>query len=248
MLNSIVDVARRAAEECSDLFPRPNAFELECLKSPFLMTSKKKTYAAVEFVPGAEGWDKKTAGHFLLKGMTMTKRDKCRVVREVGRGLMQRLLFEGWQESDIVAWFRDQVKRVCGDPEDLGDFVTTSQISEEYKNENVVGTTLRRIVEEDTGTRPQVGSRVPFLVFFSEDPEKKHFEKVTTVDRFRRMGHCIDVEYYLYKQLLTSLDQALCHHTTLLGELRTILDDRARDHRRQASRHRRCSIFREKKS
>ena len=212
VMNYIADLATEAGKDCTALFKAPNVFELECFKSPMLMLPQKKNYVAVEFGIKKDCWDATVNGHFLMKGIVLTKRDRCPVVRYTGKEIMHRIVFEHYcSDIEIRKYLEGVVATFEARPADVSQFIITCAIAETYKSSSVIGITLKMQIEEDSGATPLVGTRIPFVVIVA--PGKKHFESVTTVDRYIADKNIkLDMKYYLEKQLLQSFKNVLVHH------------------------------------
>jgi DNA polymerase elongation subunit (family B) len=190
------------------MFPAPNAVEFETLKLPHLQTTKKKTYAAHEYPPHANGW---TAPYTeLYKGFAFKKRDRCTFVYNIGKTMMTHMLANQLSDDSIVAWLSGAIDTTFilrPTADQLPDFVITSRLNTEYKSENVLALHLADQYELETGCRPAGGRRLRFLIVPRKN--KKHFESSVTPSAFLSQNHELDAAYYLEKQLLLPLKQVL---------------------------------------
>ena len=219
----LADIYRQAREletEATAYFPAPNAVEFEALKLPFLMTDKKKVYAAMEYPPSPGGWN--ATPSLLIKGFTVKKRDRCAFVQTIGNDLLLRLLADTETDQTNLAWFEARIRGVFHrpprSPEDLGPFVISCRLNHEYKSESVVGPCLADKYEEDTGSRPIPGTRLKYVVAKYTDG-RKHFKSATIPHLFLRDNMALDVGYYLSKQLLSAIKQLLNLHPVLFAKI-----------------------------
>lgn len=196
-------------------FPAPNAVEFETLKLPFLMTDRKKTYAAYEYPPVTRGWTKEPKT--LVKGFTIKKRDRCPMVQELGFTLVKRLLSNSHSESDTVQWFRHSLTKLHARRpetlEQLQPFIISCRLNDTYKQPNVIGPHLADQYEAEDGIRPQPGDRMKYVVVHI--PDRKHFESTMMPSGFLAGTLPLNMHYYLQKQLMLSLKQVLNQHPTL---------------------------------
>jgi DNA polymerase elongation subunit (family B) len=216
ILADIYRQARVLEHDATALFPTPNAVEFEALKLPFLMTDRKKTYAAYEFPPGPQGWQRTPT--LLIKGFAVKKRDRCPMVQTIGLELVRRLLAR--EVADIVPWFRDQI-RFPSRPRTLaalGPFVISCRLNEVYKQSNVIGPVLADQYEAECGVRPEPGNRLKYVVVYFEDG-RKHYQSTMTPEAFLQSTRHLDVAYYLQKQLMLSLQQVLNQHPQVNADL-----------------------------
>mgnify|MGYP003914655051 CR=1 FL=1 len=206
------DIYRQGHEleaHTTQMFPAPNAVEFETLKLPHLQTSKKKTYAAHEYPPTAEGWNSKPSE--LYKGFAFKKRDRCPFVQHAGKALMNHLMSNTLNDAEIVAWVAgiiDHQFTVRPTALQLPEFVITCLLSAEYKQENVLALHLADQYERETGSRPRPGRRLRFVIAAFRDG-RKHFQSAVTLATFERDSHQLDAAYYLEKQLLLPMRQIL---------------------------------------
>jgi len=206
--------------ETTRLFPPPNAVEFETLKLPHLQTTKKKTYAAHEYPPGAEGWNRPYVE--LYKGFAFKKRDRCAFVQSIGKTLMTHLLSNVLTDVDICRWLQKSIEdRYRSRPTEnqLGDFIITCRLGTEYKQENVLALQLATQYEKETGTRPRPGCRLQYVIVTFPDQPRKHFESSVTPEAFLRDSHLLDTDYYLGTQLLLPLKQILDLRPTLYDQV-----------------------------
>jgi DNA polymerase elongation subunit (family B) len=189
------------------MFPPPNAVEFETLKLPHLQTTKKKTYAAHEYPPHADGW--KAPYTELYKGFAFKKRDRCAFVYRIGKTMMTHMLANTLSDADIVWWLSSTIDTTFllrPSEDQLSDFIITCRLGTDYKSQNVLGLHLADQYELETGSRPGTGRRLRFLIV---PTDKKHFQSAVTPVSFLRNNHELDAAYYLEKQLLLPLKQVL---------------------------------------
>ena len=189
------------------MFPPPNAVEFETLKLPHLQTTKKKTYAAHEYPPSAQGW--KAPHTELYKGFAFKKRDRCAFVYRIGKTMMMHMLSNTLSDMEIVRWLSttiDDTFLLRPTEVQLSDFIITSRLSSDYKSENVLAIHLADQYELETGSRPGAGRRLRYVIVPSN---KKHFQSSVTPSAFLRTNQELDAAYYLEKQLLLPLKQVL---------------------------------------
>lgn len=226
ILRHVYTEARKLERDATSMFEPPNAVEFETCKLPFLMTTKKKTYAAFEYPPTDNGWNQQR--HLLVKGFTFKKRDRCSFVKEIGSKLLIHLLDDVLSDHAIVTWFKHTIHEIFDqkqtDHETLRPFIITCRLNNMYKNDNVLAVHLADTYEQETGLRPHPGHRMKFVIAYYTDG-RKHFQSAVPISMFLRMNMYIDTRYYLYKQLLLSLKQLLDLRPTLFGSIHKTVRD-----------------------
>jgi DNA polymerase elongation subunit (family B) len=207
----IADVYKRAhefEEYATQLFPSPNRLEFESMKLPCLLTSRKKTYACIEY-----GSDPNKTGKIVVKGMVIKKRDRCIFVQMIGSRMLESLL-KKCTNTMIVDQFISDLKNFNRSPkttEDLYPYVITTALGSTYKCDTIALRIAKQMSEEN-GT-PTIGTRLRFVVYANDS--KKLVDKVCTPQVFLTQGRELDIDYYLNKQLRLAIKQLLsldCHH------------------------------------
>lgn len=220
ILSSIYKQAISLEHETTACFPKPNAVEFETMKRPFLMTDRKKTYAAYEYPPISEGWKKQPC--ILIKGFAIKKRDRCTFVQYIGLELVRRLLSFDHSEDELLVWFLDTVStQFVSKPsseQTLQPFLISCRLNDVYKQENVIGPWMATQYEEESGTRPLPGKRLKYVIATFKDG-RKHYQSAVTPTRFLRDNMSLDASYYLNKQLMLAIKQVLNRHVTLFHKI-----------------------------
>ncbi len=212
---------------CTSLMPPPNKLEFECVKSPFLLTNKKKTYAAIQWSSKPQGWKMAPDPKAAIKGMAAKKRDKCGYAHDIAGELIKKLLRNNEEDSidAYVVWYKKELdkipKGIIRTIEELNPFIVTCSLNSEYKNgENVLAPSLAKMIAAHTGAYPRVGQRLPYVSAFYRD-DRLHAKACIIPDVFLQRKDRIDIEYYLEKQIWNCVKQILCLpvHKTLRDTL-----------------------------
>jgi len=222
ILESIYKQAKALEKKTTACFPKPNAVEFETMKRPFLMTDKKKTYAAYEYPPTDKGYTSTPA--ILIKGFAIKKRDRCTFVQKLGLELVFRLLSFQHTENELKSWFLNSThKAYTSRPlteQELQPFVISCRLNDVYKQENVIGPWLASKYEEESGTRPLPGKRLKYVIAMFYDG-RKHYQSAVTPTAFLQNQMTLNTEYYLNKQLMLSIKQVLNRHVALYTSIQT---------------------------
>lgn len=225
ILASIYTQAAALERDTTACFPSPNAVEFETMKRPFLMTDRKKTYAAFEYAPTDQGW--KQTPSILVKGFTIKKRDRCSFVQLIGIELVRRLLTFEYTEDQLLYWFMETVNTTFlsspNSEKALQPFIISCRLNDLYKQENVIGPWIASKYEEVSGMRPLPGKRLKYVIAMFSDG-RKHYQSAVVPSVFVRDGMKLDVAYYLNKQLMLAIKQVLNRHVELYTKLQTRID------------------------
>ncbi len=197
------------------LFAPPNKLEFEAVKIPFLLTNKKKTYAAIQLSSDENGWNLPPESKANIKGMALKKRDKCEYAQKIGEALILKLLKNNNDSIEVYEeWYTKELdkipKGVITSIETLNPFVITCALNAEYKKETgVLALSLANMTAQETGARPRPGTRLAFVCAHFRDV-RLHADTCVIPDIFLRRKDRIDIAYYLEKQIWNCVKQVLC--------------------------------------
>jgi DNA polymerase elongation subunit (family B) len=225
-------VHKEVTEYCDIItapYGEPQEYELESMKFPhYIPSKKKKVYAAEEFANDVKN------GHFksksLIKGFVFKKRGIFEGAAITSKAVLQTILDSGGRGQeivDIVAQFLANFTTDIHDMVSLRQFILTVNLAANYKCENSPGQVLAAMILEEQGRAVGPGSRMAYVVTRTPGAEKL-VEKISTVSSYLSKGKTIDAEYYLGKQLYGGLKQMLQlpQHVPVLEACKKLIDQR----------------------
>lgn len=213
---SIYEQAEEIVTLCKPWLPYPNRLEPECFKTVMLLLAKK-IYAAVQFKFRKYSWNNVLVDDCMgknYKGLSAKKRDKCGFAQDVGCTLIDRILDNpNMPFEQHTRWFEEQLDMFTSKPikttEDLEMFIISCALNQDYKvPETSKALNLAKLVQQVSGARPKIGSRIPFVVVHIPT-EKLFCKRCKTPDACIQLGFKIDMRYYLEKQVLKTVKQIL---------------------------------------
>lgn len=228
--------ARALEHDTTSLFPPPNAVEFESIKRPFIMTSKKKTYAALEYPPGENGW--RQTPQKVVKGFMFKKRDYCEWVGRTGTMLVDQLLHH--PSVDLVQWVTSVLKRLLSHTrrptttDELQPFVISCRLAGEYKVTHTIALELAKRYEQEFGIRPPVNTRLRYVVVEQKNTALM-FRTVPPITFLQTPHLQLDMAYYLEKQLAPPLIQLLDNYPMVRATVVNLVTQMTADCRRQAT-------------
>lgn len=168
----------RLAGIISKVFRPPHDLEMEEIKWPFLLTNKKKTYAARAWEPARGGG---YAPHVLIKGLDPVRKDRVKISRDLVTSVLNSLLGSGTnvEPADTVpsavgtdAEHRAamEVAKVLDDivrgSVPLESFVLSRSTRSTYKDResNVAPMVRDRMIERGDADVPPVGARIAYVI------------------------------------------------------------------------------------
>jgi hypothetical protein len=207
------------AEQCTTKFPMPNELEVETLKFSFLLL-KRKNYGALELEAGPGGWEPgvKTS----VKGLTFKKRDRCIWVRLIGHHILKSILHR--EACKIMPFVRQQIQRLLDSEVPYADLTITCWIkdSTDYKGggESLIQVRTARKVAYRQGVSKLVNMRLGYVVLAGPTPLYTRGEETKHATEHR---YKVDLQYYIEKQLATSISSLLTHHHDILDEFQSFV-------------------------
>lgn len=211
----IREKAEYVCSVCTKIF-HPSKIIVENVKNPLLLPGPKKTYISIEN-------DKKVAP----KGFSMLKRDKCQFAREIGLCLAEQIVRQTMKSvSEVASWLDSQLKllplRLLQNNSELAPFVLTVELGGDYSSEDdKLSLELADLYQLESGQKPLVGDRMPYVVAFFND-NRKHNKRVLPPTTFLKKKHRLDIKWYVEKQIFNCLKQILSLpiHCKLLAVLK----------------------------
>lgn len=204
IIAKIKEKAIEVTVRCSKIF-YPSEIIVENIKSPLLLTNKKKTYISIE-----------DNGKVAPKGLGLLKRDKSEFARNMALYLAEKVI-RGTMKSntDVCLWLHTELlklppRAIVTDSMALSPFVLSAELGAEYKSDDMaLSLELASLYEKESGQKPLPGDRMSYVVAFFSD-ERKHNKKVLPPMTFLRGGYKLDMKWYIEKQIFSCLKQILC--------------------------------------
>ena len=187
---------------CTKMF-YPSKIIVENVKNPLLLPGPKKTYIS-----------KENGKKIAPKGFSMLKRDKCQFARKIGMFLGEQIINQTMKStSEVASWLEVQLKllpfRLLANNSELGPFVLTVELGGDYTGEDdKLALELADLYQLESGQKPIVGDRMPYVVAFFND-DRKHNKRVLPPTTFLKNKHRLDIKWYAETQIFNCLKQIL---------------------------------------
>ena len=196
-------LAERAAEEISQIFPRPILLEFEKVYWPYLLMNKKR-YAGLLWT-SPDKYDKMDA-----KGLETVRRDNCLLVRQMIETCLRKILIDRDVQA-AISHAKGTISDLLQNKIDISLLVITKSLAksaddEGYKAKQAHVELAMRMRKRDPGSAPSMGDRVPY-VFIQGAKGTPAYEKSEDPVYVLDNNLPIDVEYYLHNQLSKPLQR-----------------------------------------
>lgn len=190
-------LARLAAEEVSNIFPKPIKLEFEKVYYPYLLMNKKRYAGLLWTTP--EKHDKLDA-----KGLETVRRDNCLLVRQMVDTCLRKILIDR-NVPGAIDYAKQTIADLLQNKLDISMLVITKSLGKsaddsDYSAKQAHVELAMRMRKRDPGSAPSVGDRVPYVIVQAAKGApayEKSEDPVWVLDH----GLPIDTEYYLHNQL-----------------------------------------------
>lgn len=190
-------LAEKAAQEVSQIFPKPIKLEFEKVYFPYLLMNKKR-YAGLLWT-NPEKYDKLDA-----KGLETVRRDNCLLVRRVVDTCLRKILIER-DVAGSIDYVKNTIADLLQNKLDISMLVITKSLGKsaddaDYAAKQAHVELAMRMKKRDAGSAPNVGDRVAYVIIQAAKGAPA-YEK--SEDPVYVLDHSIpiDTEYYLTNQL-----------------------------------------------
>lgn len=212
-LDKIYDISEECAKRISDTFKNPIDLEMEDIKYPIALYSKKR-YVYRQMTRNRKGEIQDDG--IVAKGIQTVRRDNCNYVKKVCNPILEEMMY-GRNIEKAKNMAIQSIKELLDRKVDIYDLVITKSLKEKYKTINSAGNKMsepahwhlsQKMKKRDPGTAPKAGSRVPFV--FIENSNKNALQADRVEDPewvLNNPKSCkTDMLYYLDKQLVSPLE------------------------------------------
>ena len=192
------DMGVVAAKRATEMFQHPNELELEKIYTPFFLFNKKR-YAALKYE------DPKGEPTIDVKGIQLVRRDNCKMVKTVSRGVLNMLLYDRDTEG-AASIVKDTVIDLIEGRIPMDQLIISKSLRDNYKSTSQPHLTVREHMRlRNPGSEPRSGERVPYVYIDTGDRKHKQYQKAEDPDYARENGLPIDTKYYINNQMKKSI-------------------------------------------
>lgn len=209
----IYEVSTECAKRISDTFTKPIELEMENLKYPLILFSKKRyIYRCMEKNKKGDIVDKGID----IKGYQTVRRDNCKLVKKICGPVIDKIIYEKDIEG-AKKMTRSYIEELLNGNFNIEDLVITKSLKSEYKEFNKAGNKIskpvqwhltQKIRDRDPGSEPKPGERVPYVFIENNDKNALQQDRIEHPDFvIQNPKKCkIDVLYYLDRQIISPFE------------------------------------------
>ena len=164
-LEITIELAQQAGNLATMFLKKPHDLEYEKTFLPFCLLSKKRYVGMLYEKDPLKGKRKSM-------GIVLKRRDNAPIVKDIYGGLIDILMKEKNVEQ-AIAFLKTCLQNIVAEKYGMDKLVITKALRSDYKKPKEIAHKVLadRIGKRDSGNKPSVGDRIPFV--YIENPDKK---------------------------------------------------------------------------
>ena len=201
-LEITIEIAKDAAQLCSDYLKQPMELAYEKTLMPFILLSKKR-YAGMLYE------NNPNKGKLKFMGLSIKRRDSCDYTKDVYGDILTILMDETKTVNDAVKCLDEAIQCLIAGRVPMEKLTITKALRGYYKNpEQMAHNVLaNRIGQRDPGNKPKPGDRIQFVHVVCQNKKALQGEKIETPQFILENKLHIDYAFYITNQLMKPLQQ-----------------------------------------
>lgn len=200
-LEITIELAEQAGKIASMFLKNPHDLVYEKTFMPFCLLSKKR-YVGMLYESDPNKCKRKSMG------IVLKRRDNAPIVKDVYGGVID-ILMKDKNVDMAVEYLKSCLKNMVNEKYGIDKLIITKSLRAGYKNPKQIAHKVLadRIGKRDTGNKPNVGDRIPFV--FIENTNKKALqgERIETPDFIISNNLKINYAHYITNQIMKPLQQ-----------------------------------------
>ena len=200
-LEITIELAIEAGELATKFLKAPHDLEYEKTFDPFLLLSKKR-YVGMLYETNPNKCKMKSMG------IVLKRRDNAPCVKDC-YGEVVDILMKGGTVDQAVDFVKSYLKDMVDEKIDISKLIISKSLNGFYKNpEGIAHKVLAdRMAKRDSGNKPAVGSRIPFVYIKTKGKVKLQGDRVEHPDYIKKMKLKPDYSFYITNQIMKPVMQ-----------------------------------------
>jgi DNA polymerase elongation subunit (family B) len=200
-LELTIELATQAGELASKFLKPPHWLEYEKTFWPWCLLSKKR-YVGILYEEDPNKGKRKSMG------IVLKRRDNAPIVKDVYGGVIDILMKEK-NIAHAVTFVKECLQHIVDEKYGMDKLIITKSLRSGYKNPKQIAHKVLadRIGKRDSGNKPSVGDRIPFV--YINNPNKKALQgdRIETPEFIIANKLKINYSFYITNQLMKPLQQ-----------------------------------------
>jgi len=200
-LEITIELAVEAGKLATMWLKDPHDLEYEKTFDPFLLLSKKRYVGMLHEFDITKGKRKEM-------GIVLKRRDNANCVKDVYGGVVD-MLMKGLSVLDAVKFTKKYLNSMVKGKIGLEKLIITKKLNAFYKNPRSIAHKVLadRMAKRDPGSKPSVGSRMPFAYIKTGKKVKLQGDKIESPEYIKQNKLKLDYEFYITNQIMKPLLQ-----------------------------------------
>ena len=200
-LEITIELAQQIEETATKFLKGPHKLEYEKTFLPFCLLSKKR-YVGMLYETDPHKCKRKSMG------IVLKRRDNAPIVKDIYGGIIDILMKEKNVEH-AIDFLKGCLQNMVDEKYGMDKLVITKSLRSGYKNPAQIAHKVLadRIGRRDSGNKPSIGDRIPFV--YIENPDKKALqgERIETPDYITTNKIKINYSFYITNQIMKPIQQ-----------------------------------------
>ncbi len=200
-LKITIELAIRAGELATKFLKPPHDLEYEKTFLPFLLLSKKR-YVGLLYETDPEKCKMKSMG------IVLKRRDNAACVKDC-YGKVVDLLMKGETVDNATEFVKRYIKDMVDEKIPHEKLIISKSLNGFYKNPEAIAHKVLadRIGKRDPGSKPSVGSRVPFIYIQTKGVVKLQGDRIESPSFIKKNNLKPDYAFYITNQIMKPVTQ-----------------------------------------
>jgi len=200
-LEITIELAQQVGELASSFLKAPHSLVYEKSIMPFCLL-RKKGYVGIYYETNANKGTRKSMG------IVLKRRDNAPIVKDVYGGIIDILM----KEQDMgraISFLKEYLKNLVDEKIPLEKLIITKSLNSNYKNPQQIAHKVLadRMGQRDSGNKPSVGDRIPFIYIHNPDKKALQGEKIEHPTYIRENNIRPNYTFYITNQIMKPVQQ-----------------------------------------
>ena len=200
-LEITIELAQQVGELASSFLKAPHSLVYEKSIMPFCLL-RKKGYVGIYYETNANKGSRKSMG------IVLKRRDNAPIVKDVYGGIIDILMKEQ-DTGRAISFLKNYLQELIDEKIPLEKLVITKSLNSNYKNPQQIAHKVLadRMGQRDSGNKPSVGDRIPFVYINTPDKKALQGERIEHPTYMKQNGIRPNYAFYITNQIMKPVQQ-----------------------------------------
>jgi DNA polymerase elongation subunit (family B) len=200
-LEITIELAQQVGELASSFLKAPHSLVYEKSIMPFCLL-RKKGYVGIYYETNANKGTRKSMG------IVLKRRDNAPIVKDVYGGIIDILMKEQ-DTGRAISFLKDYLRNLVSEKIPLEKLIITKSLNSNYKNPQQIAHKVLadRMGQRDSGNKPSVGDRIPFIYIHNPDKKALQGERIEHPTYIKANNIRPNYTFYITNQIMKPVQQ-----------------------------------------